>query len=76
MCELNSKDIISKIHEMKEMHEKLRLLRNRIADHLGVDILPIEFVELGVEDSWLELEPTSKILISDRLLKIMEIDDK
>lgn len=68
MCELNSKDIITKIHEMKEIHKELKLLGNRIADHLGVDILPIEFVELSVEDSRLELKPTSKIQISDRYL--------
>lgn len=44
MCKINSKDIIAKIHEMKEMHKELRMLGDRIAEHLGVDNLPIEFV--------------------------------
>lgn len=68
MQEFKPKDIIAKIHEMQEMHKELRLLGIRIADHLGVDNLPIEFVELGDEDSRLELKPISKILISDRYL--------
>lgn len=53
---------------MEEIYEELRLLGNRIADHLGVDILSIQFVELSCEDSRLELKLTPNILISDRYL--------
>ena len=41
MQEFKPKDIIAKIHEMEEMHKELRLMGNRIADHLGVDVLPL-----------------------------------
>jgi len=50
------------------MHKVLKLLGNRLAEYLGVDVLSIEFVKLINEDSRLQLKPTPKILISDRYL--------
>ena len=68
MQEFKPKDIIAKIHEMEEMHKELRLMGKRIADHLGVDELPIEFDYLKDESSRLEMKPKPRILISDTFL--------
>lgn len=60
-----TKDIMSKIHANLKKREELKLLGKRVAEHLGVEEIPIEFVELDGEDSRLELKPTPRILISD-----------
>lgn len=61
----STKDIIARIHENEEKRNRLKELGKRVADHLGVEELPIEFVALDGEDSRLELKPTPRILISD-----------
>lgn len=68
MQEFKPKNIITKIHEMEEMHKELGLMGKRIAEHLGVEDLPYEFVYLKDESSRLELKPKARILISDRFL--------
>lgn len=60
-----TKDIMSKIHANLKKREELKLLGKRVAEHLGVEEIPIEFVALDGEDSRLELKPTTRILISD-----------
>lgn len=60
-----TKNIMNKIRENGEKREKLKLLGKRVAEHLGVEEIPIEFVALDGEDSRLELKPTPRILISD-----------
>lgn len=61
----STKDIIARIHENEEKRKKLKELGKRISEHLGVEEIPIEFVELDGEDSRLVLKPTSKIQITD-----------
>ena len=65
MCNLTTKDIIARIRENEEKRNKLKELGKRVAEHLGVEEIPIEFVELDGEDSRLELKPTPRILLSD-----------
>ena len=65
MNTLTPKDIMKKIRENEEKRNRLKELGKRVADHLGVEELPIEFVELDGEDSRLELKPTPRILLSD-----------
>ena len=60
-----TKNIMNKIRENGEEREKLKLLGKRVAEHLGVEEIPIEFVALDGEDSRLELKPTPRVLISD-----------
>lgn len=60
-----TKNIMSKIHTNLKKREDLKLFGKRVAEHLGVEELPIEFVDLDGEDSRLELKPTPRILISD-----------
>ena len=65
MNTLTPKDIMDKIHENEEKRNRLKELGKRVSDHLGVEELPIEFVELDGEDGRLELKPTPRILLSD-----------
>lgn len=65
MSVLTTKEIIARIHKNEEKREKLKELGKRVAEHLGVEEIPIEFVELDGEDSRLVLKPTPRILISD-----------
>ena len=65
MNTLTPKDIMEKIRENEEKRNRLKELGKRVADHLGVEELPIEFLELDGEDSRLELKPTPRILLSD-----------
>ena len=65
MNTLTPKDIMEKIRENEEKKNRLKELGKRVADHLGVEELPIEFVELDGEDSRLELKTTPRILLSD-----------
>ena len=60
---ISTKDIMEKIRENEEKRNRLKELGKRVSDHLGVEELPIEFVELDGEDS--RLKPTPRILLSD-----------
>lgn len=61
----STKDIIARIHENEEKRNRLKELGKRVSEHLGVEEIPIEFVELDGEDSRLILKPISRIQITD-----------
>lgn len=61
----STKDIIARIRENEEKRNRLKELGKRVADHLGVEELPIEFVELDGDVSRLVLKPTPKIQVTD-----------
>jgi hypothetical protein len=65
MCNLTTKDIIARIRENEKKREKLKELGKRVSDHLGVEEIPIEFVELNGEVSRLVLKPSPKIQVTD-----------
>ena len=64
-CTITVEQIMDKIKETEEKRQKLIQLGKRIAEHLGVDELPIEFVDILEEDAKLVLKPNPKILIAD-----------
>lgn len=61
---ISSKDIIARIHENEEKKNRLKELGKRVAAHLGVEEIPIEFIELDGEDSRLILKPIPRIQIT------------
>ena len=65
MCNLTTKDIMARIRENEKKREKLKELGKRVSDHLGVEEIPIEFVELDGEVSRLVLKPSPKIQVTD-----------
>lgn len=65
MCNLTTKDIMARIRENEKKREKLKELGKRVSDHLGVEEIPIEFVELDGGVSRLVLKPLPKIQVTD-----------
>lgn len=65
MCNLTTKDIMARIRENEEKRNRLKELGKRVSDHLGVEEIPIEFVELDGEVSRLVLKPSPKIQVTD-----------
>jgi hypothetical protein len=51
-----------------EMLEKIKALAERVAEYLGVEIIPIEFENI-VDDSRLVLRPEVKIFINSNFCK-------
>lgn len=49
---------------MKDIKEKLIKLSEEVVDYLGIDLIPIEYEKLEIDDSRLILKPTSKIVIN------------
>ena len=62
---ISTKDIIARIHENEEKRNRLKELGKRVSEHLGVEEIPIEFVELDGDVSRLVLKPTPRIQITD-----------
>lgn len=54
-----------KVEEKKEIYNRLLELQKRIAEHLGIEEIPIEFVNEGTDSSRLILKPKPKIQITD-----------
>ena len=65
MGNISTKDIIARIHENEEKRNRLKELGKRVSEHLGVEEIPIEFVELDGDVSRLVLKPTPRIQITD-----------
>ncbi len=51
---------------MKDTQKKLIKLSEKVAGYLGIDLIPIEYANLEVDDSRLILKPISKIVINIR----------
>lgn len=49
---------------MIDIKDKLIKLSEELADYLGIDLIPIEYENLEIDDSRLILKPTSKIVIN------------
>ena len=49
---------------MKDIKEKLIKLSEEVADYLGIDLIPIEYENLEIDDSRLILKPIPKIVIN------------
>ncbi len=51
---------------MIDIKEKLIKLSEEVSEYLGIDLLPIEYEKLDVDDSILVLKPTPKIIINKK----------
>ena len=49
---------------MKDIKEKLIKLSEEVADYLGIDLIPIEYENLEIDDSRLILKPIPKIVLN------------
>ena len=49
---------------MIDIKDKLIKLSEELADYLGIDLIPIEYENLEMDDSRLVLKPISKIVIN------------
>lgn len=49
---------------MIDIKDKLIKLSEEVADYLGIDLIPIEYENLEIDDSRLILKPIPKIVIN------------
>ncbi len=49
---------------MKDIKDKLIKLSEEVAEYLGIDLIPLEYENLEIDDSRLILKPISKIVIN------------